>query len=69
MLSFEVAESGKAIQIYADREGLAVLQSALERVVNLGHVHLRSKANGGKELNDPNPWGNAAIGEVIISTA
>jgi hypothetical protein len=68
MLSFEVIESGKAIQIYADDEGLSVLRNALERVTNSGHLHLRSIANGGKELSDSNPWGKAAIGEVVIST-
>jgi hypothetical protein len=68
MLSFEMTESGKAIQIYADNEGLSILRKALERVTSSGHLHLRSTAYGGKELNDANPWGKAAIGEVIIST-
>jgi hypothetical protein len=69
MLSFEVIEAGKAIQIFADDEGLSLLQKALERVTSAGHLHLRSSANGGKELNDMNPWGKPAIGEVIITTA
>jgi hypothetical protein len=68
MLSFEVIESGKAIQIYADDNGLSVLRKALDRVVTSGHIHLLSIASGGKELDDSNPWGKAAIGEVIIST-
>ena len=69
MLSFEIIESGKAIQIYADDDGLLLLRKALERVTSAGHLHLCSSANGGNELNDANPWGQAAIGEVIISAA
>ena len=69
MLSFELIESGKTIQICADDEGLALLRNALERVTSSGHLHLRTIANGGNELNDKNPWGQAAIGEVIITTA
>jgi hypothetical protein len=55
MLSFEVAESGGAIQIYADDEGLSVLRQTLEQVTRSGHLHLRSSASGGEELNDVNP--------------
>jgi hypothetical protein len=69
MLSFEVIESGRAIQIFADDEGLSLLRKVLEQVTSSGHVHLRSIANGGNELNDANPWGNAAIEEVIITAA
>jgi hypothetical protein len=69
MLSFEVSESGKAIQIFADVEGLSLLRKALEQVTSAGHLHLRSIANGGNALNDANPWGKPAIGEVIISAA
>jgi hypothetical protein len=69
MLSFEVIESGKAIQIFADDEGLSILRKALEQVTTSGHLHLRSIANGGKELDEVNPWRKAAIGEVIITTS
>ncbi len=69
MLSFELIETGNAIQIFADGEGLFLLQTALEKVKTSGHVHLRTTANGGKELNDANPWGKATIGEVIITVA
>jgi hypothetical protein len=68
MLSFEIVESGKAIQIYADDSGLLILRKALERVSSAGHIHLLSTANGGNELNDQNPWGQDAIGEVTITT-
>ena len=69
MLSFEVTKSGKAIQIFADDEGLFLLRKAREQVTSSGHLHLRSIANGGHELNDANPWGKDAIGEVIITAA
>jgi len=37
-----------------DDEGLSLLQRALGKVTSAGHVHLRTAANGGKELNDAN---------------
>jgi hypothetical protein len=55
MLSFEIVESGNAIQIHADDSGLLILKQALERVSSVGHIHLLSSANGGNELNDKNP--------------
>ena len=67
MLSFEVAESGKAIQIFMGDEGLSLLRKALEQVTSAGHVHLLTKANGGRELNEVDPFGKPAIGEVIIN--
>lgn len=69
MLSFEVVNSGKSIQICADEDGLSILRNALERVSKAGHLHLWSSSNGGNDLNDQNPWGQAAIGEVIITTS
>jgi hypothetical protein len=53
----------------ADNESLSLLRKALEQVTSSGHLHLRNIANGGNELDDANPWGTAAVGEVIISTA
>jgi hypothetical protein len=67
MLSFEIVESGKAIQVYADNNGLLLLKKALERVTSAGHLHLLGSANGGNELDDANPYGQVVIGEVIIS--
>jgi hypothetical protein len=55
VLSFEVIESGKAIQICVHDEGLDVLRKALTRVTSAGHLHLRGIANGGNELSDVNP--------------
>jgi hypothetical protein len=68
-LSFEIVqpEKAQAIQIYCDDEGLATLKRALERVAELGHLHLLSRPNGGKELSEQTPFGDAAIQEVIIT--
>lgn len=63
MLRFEIIESCKAIQIYADADGLLLLRIALERVTECRHLHVRSPPNGGNDLNDTNPWGQAAVGE------
>jgi hypothetical protein len=69
MLSFELANMGRAIQILADDEGLATLIAALQKVRSgAGHLHLRSPSCGGRELSDKNPWGDDAIGEVIITS-
>jgi hypothetical protein len=68
MLSFELANEARAIQICCDTEGLATLIRALERVRSSGHLHLLTPANGGHELSETNPWGKPAIHEVIITT-
>jgi hypothetical protein len=69
MLSFEITNSGKAIQIDCDREGLQALISVLEefKTKEVGHVHLRAPSAGGRSLSDKTPWGKEAVGEVIIS--
>ena len=67
MLSFEITESGKTIQIHIDSNGLSILQRALDNLKKHGHIHLRSPPSGGSELNDVTPWGNPAVQEVIIT--
>lgn len=69
MLSFQVTNAGKSIQVDCDREGLGRLISVLEKVKagELGHVHLRAPSAGGHVLSDKTPWGKDAVGEVIIS--
>jgi hypothetical protein len=69
MLCFEIVqpERAQAIQIYCDDDGLAVLKEALERVLRVGHLHLLSPANGGKELSELTPFGRESIQEVIIT--
>ena len=61
MLSFEIIESGRAIQIYADDDGLLLLRKSLERVTSAGHLHLRSSAIGGNELRGANLSRTASI--------
>lgn len=68
MLSFEVAEHGKTIQVCCDAEGMKTLVSALERIrASGGHIHLCAPSCGGHELNDNTPWSTEAIGEVIFT--
>lgn len=69
MLSFQVTDSGRGIQVDCDREGLAQLISTLERARagELSHVHLRAPSAGGTLLSDKTPWGKEAVGEVILS--
>lgn len=70
MLSFEIVQRFKseAIQICCDADGLEVLIRALEKVRAEGHLHLCAPSAGGRELNDVSPFGDKAIGEVIITT-
>jgi hypothetical protein len=69
MLSFEIIpqSTSPAIQIHCDEAGVALLIEALERLRERGHVHLRTPSNGGRELSETNPFGQPAIGEVIVS--
>jgi hypothetical protein len=69
MLSFQIADEGKSIQIDCDKVGLAALISELQRLQedDSGHVHLRAPSVGGSLLSDKTPWGKAAAGEVVIS--
>jgi hypothetical protein len=68
MLSFKLVNEGRAIQVSCDKKGLDTLMKALERVRTSGHLHLRSPGCGGRELSEKTPWGEDAIGEVIITT-
>lgn len=70
MLSFQLINHGQGIQVNCDEHGVSTLLEALKRVQPVGgHVHLRTPANGGKELDDKSPWGEDTIGEVIITWA
>lgn len=70
MLSFQIADAGKVIQVFCDDDGLDLLISKLVNMKdkNLGHIHLRTPSAGGDVLNDKTPWGDDAVTEVIIST-
>ena len=64
MLSFELNDDGKAIQVHCDSEGMGILLEALAGLVKEGggHVHLRA----GEKLSSVSPFGAEALGEVII---
>jgi len=67
MLSFQIINQGRGIQIYFDDEGKATLIDALDKVETAGHLHLLTPANGGRELSEKTPWGKDTVGEVIIT--
>lgn len=68
MLSFQITNSGREIQIYCDEEGVAKLIASLEEIRSTGsHIHLCTPSNGGQELSEKTPWGGDAVGEVVIS--
>jgi len=70
MLSFEIDKLKNVIQIYCDDGGLDSLISELKRLrtdENVGHIHLRAPSADGSILNDQNPWGADAVGEVIVT--
>lgn len=70
MLSFQIVQiaQGQAIQIYCDEAGITVLVEALRRARETGHVHLWGPSFGSSDLSDKSPFGEPAIGEVIITT-
>lgn len=70
MLSFQIVDSGKVIQVFCDDDGLDMLIAKLINMKNknLGHMHLRAPSAGGDILNDKTPWGDDAVAEVIVST-
>ena len=68
MLSFQLTEQGQ-ITIFCDRVGMATLRQALDKLEaeRAGHHHLWGPAMGGNELNEKTPFGDAAVGEVILN--
>ena len=71
MLSFQIINSGTAIQIHYDAEGMSVLLKALAKLIgeHASHCHLRAPSYGGSALSDTTPWGKPAVDEVIIDYA
>jgi hypothetical protein len=68
MLSFSLADEGRTVEISCDEEGMAKLIKALEEVRADGdHIHLRTPADGGRDLNEKTPWGKDAIYEVVLN--
>jgi hypothetical protein len=46
---------------------MATLVAALEKIRSAdGHGHLCTPSNGGHELSEKTPYGNDAVGEVIV---
>lgn len=68
MLSFKIVQSGNAvaIQVHMDEQGLERLIHKIDSARRHGHMHLCTPSNGGNELDDRTPFGDEAIGEVII---
>jgi len=67
-LSFTIVNGGTSIQLYCDDDGLDALISKLQQARTIGHLHLCSPGCGGNLLNDHDPWGGSALGEVIVTT-
>ena len=68
MLSFRVINKGNGIQVDCDEHGMATLLEAFKKIQPAGgHIHLCTPANCGKELDEKSPWGEDAVGEVIIT--
>ncbi len=67
MISFELTNENRIIQVCVDDSGINALIRSLEKLrVSGSHIHLCSPPRG-KDLSDKNPWGTDAISEVIIS--
>ncbi|MGD0116922.1 MAG: hypothetical protein ABSD30_02580 [Candidatus Binatus sp.] len=67
MLSFQVIQSGNAIQICCDKAGIATLMETLSSLLlEPGHLHLRGPSAGGNDLSETSPFGERAVWEVII---
>ncbi len=70
MLSFQITNKGESITVYCDLHGL---DEWIKELTDLrassgaSHIHMRAPSAGGELLSDENPWGEAAIGEVIVS--
>jgi hypothetical protein len=72
MLSFELAQHPgckQHIQIYCDNDGLTSLIETLVKFQQSGdsHIPLCAPSAGGKMLSDKTPFGNEAIGEIVIT--
>ena len=68
MLSFQLTNDNRTIQVHCDDPGVSALIEVLEQLRGSGnHVHLRSAKDGGKVLSDTTPFGELAIREVIIT--
>jgi hypothetical protein len=69
MLSFALSDQGRTVVINFDEEGMTKLIKAFERVRVHGHIHLRTAADGGGDLDEKTPWGGDVIYEVVLNWA
>lgn len=70
MLSFQIRPwfNSQAIQIGLDDAGIDLLIETLNSLRGTGsHRHLCAPSAGGHELTDTTPFGEPAVGEVIIT--
>ncbi len=68
MLSFQIVESGRTINIFCDAKGVAVLLRTLAQLVEerATHVHLWTETATGGQLSEKTPFGEQAVKEVVI---
>jgi hypothetical protein len=66
-LSFTIEREARTIQVNANIEGIDKLIDALQSLKEQGHMHLWSTSIGGI-LSDKDPWGNAAVTDVSMTT-
>jgi hypothetical protein len=72
MLTFHVGDGHDSVEIVCDARGVAVLLSALAKVMAEGasHTHLFGPMAGeGHDLDPVDPWGEKSVREVIITYA
>ena len=71
MLSFQITDSGRKINVDCDAKGMAILLGALAKLVGerASHLHLWTAAASGGVLSEKTPWGEDAVREVIINYA
>jgi hypothetical protein len=68
MLSFQITNGNRTVQIDCDDAGISRLIEVLVKLRGSGsHVHLLAPSCGGDDLSDNTPFGEHAIGEVIVT--
>lgn len=70
MLSFQITENAKVIEICCDDDGINELIDVLSKLRGSGsHIHLYAPSIGGSvsPLSDTTPFGEPAVSEVIIT--
>jgi hypothetical protein len=66
-LSFTIEREGRTIQVHANSAGIDKFIEALQSLKQRGHLHLWDTSVGGT-LSDKDPWGNAAVTDVSMTT-